>query len=66
MSSRMTWSSVEESRLGHRKLFLHMQATCVPHKLYSVGEDKPRLRSDEASKVGKKCIWGLGSPQGLS
>ena len=49
-----------------RRLNIHAQAACVveqtwiPHKRCSIGEDKPRLRSDEATKPGQKIyIWGL-------
>ena len=39
--------------------------TWIPHKLCSVGEDKPCLRSNVATKLDEKCEWGLSSPSRL-
>ena len=67
-SSRMTWPSVEASRLCRRRLSMHAQATCVveqawiPHKRWSIGENKSCLRSDEAIKLWRKIYMGLNSP----
>ena len=66
----MSWPSVEASRMCCRRLNMHAQAVCVieqawiPHKRCSIGEKKPRLRSDEATKSGQKIYMGLNSPQG--
>ena len=46
---------------------MHAQVACVveqgwiPHKRYSIGEEKPRLRSDVATKSGRKIYMGLDS-----
>ena len=69
---QMTWPSVEARRLSCRRLNMHAQATYVAeqawilYKLCSVGKNKPRRKSNEATKSGEKCIWDLGSPQGWS
>ena len=34
----------------------------IPHKWCLVGEDKPRMRSDEATKLGQKMHMRLGFP----
>ena len=66
----MTWPSVEASRISHRRLNMHAQVACVveqawiPHKRCSIGKDKSRLRSDEATKPGRKIYMGHNSPQG--
>ena len=36
----------------------------IPHKLYSMGKNKPCLRSNKATKSGEKNI-GFGSPSRL-
>ena len=51
-----------------RRLNMHVQAACVVeqtwilHKRSSIGEDKPRLRFDEATKQRRKIYMGLYSP----
>ena len=55
-----------------QRLNMHLQVACVVeqawilHKRYSIGEDKPHLRFNEATKSGQKIYMGLDSPQGWS
>ena len=66
-SSIMTWPCVEASWLCRRRLNMHMQMTCVvehawiSHQRCLIGEDKPCLRSYEATKL-KYIYMGLNSP----
>ena len=56
--------------MRRRRLNMHEQAACVveqawiPHKRCSIGKDKPRLRSDEATKPERKIYMGLNFPYG--
>ena len=64
-SSRMIWPIVEANRMCRRRFNMHAHAACVveqawiPHKRCSMGEDKPHLRSDEATKPRQKTYMGL-------
>ena len=64
-SRRMTWPSVEVSRLCRILLNMHAQAACVVelawilHNRCSIGEDKPRQGPTKPQSRGEKYIWGL-------
>ena len=47
----MTWPSIEASRM-HMQAVSVLEQAWIFHKRCSIGEDKPRLRSDEATKSG--------------
>ena len=59
---RMTWPSIEASRMCRKQLNMHTQAACVVeqvwilHERCSIGKDKLRLRSNKADE---KYIRGL-------